>query len=34
VAGDTTGITYEDSSGRWRSEVSEGSDRPQTTVDD
>lgn len=32
--GETTGITYEDASGRWRSEVDAGDDRPQTRVDD
>ena len=34
VVGDTTGIEYEDSSGRWHDEVSEGDDRPETKVDD
>ena len=34
VAGETTGITYEDSAGKWRSEVADGDDRPKTSVDD
>jgi hypothetical protein len=33
-AGQTAGITYEDSSGRWRSEIASGDDRPETRVDD
>ena len=33
VAGDTVGISYEDSSGRWRQEIAEGGDRPETEVD-
>ncbi|MBI1684684.1 DUF2188 domain-containing protein [Caulobacter hibisci] len=32
VAGETTGITYEDEKGQWRAEVSEGDDRPTTHV--
>jgi hypothetical protein len=32
VAGDTTGISYEDKEGRWHNEVSAGSDRPETDV--
>ena len=32
--GDTTGIEYEDRSGRWHGEVSSGDDRPQTEVED
>ncbi|MDB5424095.1 MAG: hypothetical protein JWQ29_1511 [Phenylobacterium sp.] len=32
VAGDTTGINYETSDGRWREELSEGDDRPDTDV--
>ena len=34
VGGETTGITYEDSSGKWREELSKGGDRPQTKVED
>jgi hypothetical protein len=34
VGGETTGITYEDSSGKWREELSKGRDRPQTKVKD
>ena len=33
VAGDTVGISYEDASGRWREEIAEGGDRPETEVD-
>lgn len=33
VAGDTVGISYEDASGRWRQEIAEGGDRPETEVD-
>jgi hypothetical protein len=33
VAGETTGISYEDGEGRWRDEVSEGGDRPGTDVE-
>jgi hypothetical protein len=33
VAGDTTGITWEDRDGHWRDELSEGGDRPDTDVD-
>lgn len=33
-SGESAGITYEDSSGRWHSEVSSGDDRPETKVDD
>lgn len=32
--GETTGITYEDASGRWHEDLSAGDDRPQTSVDD
>jgi hypothetical protein len=32
VGGEATGITYEDSSGEWREELSDGKDRPQTEV--
>ena len=32
VAGDTTGISYEDKEGRWHDEVSAGTDRPETDV--
>ena len=34
VAGDATGIVFEDANGRWREEVDAGDDRPQTRVDD
>ena len=34
VAGETTGIEWEDGRGRWHGEVSEGGDRPDTEVDD
>ena len=34
VAGETTDISYEDSDGRWHEEVSEGDDRPETSVKD
>ena len=33
VAGETTGITWEDREGNWRDEVAEGGDRPDTDVD-
>ena len=32
VPGQTTGISYEDKSGRWHDEVSAGNDRPETDV--
>jgi hypothetical protein len=32
VAGNTTGISYEDKDGRWHNEVSRGDDRPETDV--
>jgi Uncharacterized protein conserved in bacteria (DUF2188) len=32
VAGDTTGISYEDKDGLWHDEVSAGDDRPETDV--
>jgi len=32
VGGDTTGISYEDSRGKWHDEVSSGGDRPETVV--
>ena len=34
VAGSTQGIEYEDASGTWHGEVSEGDDRPETDVSD
>ena len=34
VPGLTTGISYEDKSGRWHDEVSPGDDRPVTEVKD
>jgi predicted secreted protein len=33
VAGATVGITWEDANGRWQSELSEGTDRPDTDVE-
>ena len=33
VSGDTAGISWEDSTGRWHEEVAEGDDRPQTDVE-
>ena len=32
VAGNTTGISYEDKDGRWHDELSDGRDRPITEV--
>jgi len=32
VAGETVGISYEDTAGRWHDEVSAGDDRPETDV--
>ena len=34
VAGVTDGIEYEDSKGEWHQEVADGSDRPDTVVED
>ncbi|MBX3582428.1 MAG: DUF2188 domain-containing protein [Rhizobiaceae bacterium] len=34
VAGRTEGIEYEDTTGEWHGEVSQGDDRPQTEVSD
>jgi Uncharacterized protein conserved in bacteria (DUF2188) len=31
--GETTGISYEDSRGRWHDELSSGDDRPETKVE-
>jgi hypothetical protein len=33
-AGQTDGIEYEDKAGHWHQEVSQGTDRPDTEVDD
>ena len=33
ISGDTAGISYEDAAGRWREELSEGDDRPETDVE-
>jgi len=33
VAGDTTGIVYEDAGGAWREELADGHDRPFTDVE-
>lgn len=32
--GEDVGITYEDENGRWREELSDGDDRPETEVDE
>ena len=32
ISGDTAGISYETSDGRWHEELSEGDDRPDTDV--
>lgn len=32
VPGPETGVSYEDASGEWREELSEGTDRPNTEV--
>ena len=34
VGGEETGIDYEDKSGVWHEELSDGDDRPETEVDD
>jgi hypothetical protein len=34
AAGETTAISYEDPAGRWHREVAEGTDRPETKVQD
>lgn len=34
VAGETAGITWEDGNGRWHEEVAEGTDRPDTEVEE
>lgn len=33
VAGETTGISYEDGAGRWHDELAKGDDRPETDVE-
>ena len=33
IAGQTVGISWEDSRGKWHEELSEGSDRPDTDVE-
>lgn len=33
VSGEETGIVYEDADGRWREELSQGDDRPDTDVE-
>ncbi len=33
IAGETTGISYEDKQGRWLDEVARGDDRPETDVE-
>ena len=32
LAGNTTGISWEDSQGQWHNEVADGGDRPETEV--
>jgi hypothetical protein len=34
VAGNTDGIQYEDSEGKWHQELADGRDRPQTEISD
>ena len=34
VAGATDGIEYEDAKGKWHQEIAEGTDRPDTVVED
>jgi hypothetical protein len=34
VAGETTGIAYEDARGQWREELSQGDDRPEVRIND
>lgn len=34
LSGETRGIVYEDASGHWHEDLSQGDDRPQTSVDD
>lgn len=34
LGGETQGISYEDPSGVWHNEISEGGDRPETEVSD
>jgi hypothetical protein len=33
VAGETAGISYEDTKGQWHDELASGSDRPETDVE-
>ena len=33
ISGEETGIVYEDEGGRWRQELAEGDDRPETDVE-
>jgi len=33
IAGETTGISYEDKQGRWHDELARGDDRPETDVE-
>jgi hypothetical protein len=33
VAGETTGISYEDEEGQWHDELAKGDDRPETDVE-
>jgi hypothetical protein len=33
IPGQTSGIAYEDSSGKWHEEIARGDDRPQADVD-
>jgi len=34
LAGDTTAITYENAAGEWKTELAQGDDRPETSLDD
>jgi hypothetical protein len=34
VAGSTEGIEYEDTTGKWHNELSEGTDRPEANVEE
>ena len=34
VAGETRGVSWEDANGEWRTELSDGHDRPDTRVED
>lgn len=34
VGGETSGIVFEDANGQWHEELSQGGNRPETTVDE